>query len=94
MISDPSIYLLLIVGFYQMVLPLFLYVLRVHWCFNNIPIGNTVYLYIGTGVVRTMHYRHNSIEYIFMDHGDEETQVQLESLNETRVGGHWIIKTL
>ena len=41
-----------------------------------------------------MEYRHYSMEVIFMAHGDDETEVELESLWETGVGLNLIIKTL
>ena len=63
------------------------------YCMNYGLFSASIILLLGTryldaaarGGGRSMDCSHYSIEYIFMAHGDDETQVQSESLRETRV---------
>ena len=76
MISEPSKYLLLIVGFNQRSVPLLLYGFQ--WCFylKDITMGNIVSCWRCAGGKRSMDYIHYSIKKIFVDHGDTETKVE------------------
>ena len=87
MISVPYKYMLLIVGFYQRSVPLFLCGFQCCFYLKNIPIGNIVSCFSCAGAERSMDYRHCSIKNISVSHGDEEIEVDLESLRETGMGG-------
>ena len=83
MIYDPSKYLLLIIGFYQRSIPLFLY--RLQWCcyLKDIRIGNMVSCCSCVGGLCSIDYRHYIFKKIFIDHVDKDTEVEFESFCET-----------
>ena len=85
-IYDPYKYLLLIVGFYQRIVPLFLYVFQCCFYLKDLSIGNIGSCYSCVGGECSMDYRHYRVKNIFVDKGDEEMEVELESLRETGVG--------
>ena len=87
MISEPSRYLLLILGFYQRSVLLFLYVLQCCCYLKDLTIENMVSCCSCVGGIRSMDNRHYSVNNIFMAHGDYNTEVELESLHETGLGG-------
>ena len=87
MISDPYRYLLLVVGFYQRSVPLFLYGFQCYFYLKDLPIGNTISCCRFMWVEHSMDYRHYSIKNIFMAHGDEDTEVEFEIIWETGVRG-------
>ena len=64
MISDPSKYLLLIVGFYQRGVSLFLDVFHCCWYLKDLPIKNNVYCWRFAGGGCYMDYIHSSIKTI------------------------------
>ena len=86
MISEPSKYLLLIVGLYQRSFPLFLYGFQCCLYLKYICIGNMVSFCICVGGIRSMYCRHYIFNKIFMDHGEYKTEVELESVLVIRVG--------
>ena len=84
--SDPSIYMLLIVGFYQRSVPLLLYGFQFICYLKDTPIGDMVYWCSGEGGGRFMDYINYWMEEIFMSHSDDDTEVESDGLWETGMG--------
>ena len=69
-IYDPYKYLLLIVGFYQSSVPLFLYVFQCCFYLKDIPIGNILFCCRCVMGMRSVDDIHYSFKEIFMAPGD------------------------
>ena len=68
--SDPFIYLLLAIRFYQRSVPFFLYGFQFNFYFKYLPIRNTVSRCSRTGGAWYVDYIHYSFKKIFVAHGD------------------------
>ena len=87
MISDPYKYLLFIVGLYQRSVLLFFYGSQCCCYLKYLPISSIVSCCIFVVSMCSIDNKHYRFKKIFMAHGDYNTEVELESLRETGVGG-------
>ena len=79
-IYDPSKCLLLVVGFYQRSIPLFLYVFQCCCYLKDIPIGNMISCCRCTGGIISMYDIYYRFNNIFMARGYQNMEVELDSL--------------
>ena len=79
--------MLSVVGFYQRRVPLFLYGFQCCFYLKDLPIGYIVSCYSYVRDEFSMDYRHYSIKNILVAHGDKDTEMELESLQDNGVGG-------
>ena len=86
-VSGPYKYLLLVVGFYKRSVLFFLYWFQFSCYINDNPITRTISWCIRKEGVWIVNYKYHRFKTIFMAHGVYNTEVELESLRETGVGG-------
>ena len=66
---------MLIVGFYQRGVPLFLYVFQCCYYLKDLPIGKILSCCSCVGGERSMDYRNHSIHNFFVARGDKYTEI-------------------